>query len=80
MEALDLSNISDRTWNIQACSAVSQQGLNEGMEWLIRNIKDKAAGAGAGAGVGASAGTGAGANAGANAEAGVQENPSAAGQ
>ena len=76
MEALDLSNISDRTWNIQACSAVSQQGLNEGMEWLIRNIKDKAAGAG----VGASAGTGAGANAGANAEAGVQENPSAAGQ
>ena len=35
MEHLDLSNISDRTWNIQACSAVSQQGLNEGMEWLI---------------------------------------------
>ena len=35
MEHLDLSNISDRTWNIQACSAVSQQGLNEGTEWLI---------------------------------------------
>ena len=38
MEHLELSNISDRTWNIQACSAVTQAGLNEGMEWLIQTI------------------------------------------
>ena len=42
MSSLDLENISDRTWNIQACSAVSQQGLNEGMEWLIQTINAKA--------------------------------------
>ena len=34
-EALELNNISDRTWNIQACSAVSQEGLQEGCDWLI---------------------------------------------
>lgn len=42
MASLELENISDRTWNIQACSAVSQQGLNEGMEWLINTINAKA--------------------------------------
>ena len=41
METLELNNISDRGWNIQACSAVSQQGLNEGMEWLIQTINTK---------------------------------------
>ena len=41
MEILELNNISDRGWNIQACSAVSQQGLNEGMEWLIQTINTK---------------------------------------
>ena len=46
MSSLELENISDRTWNIQACSAVSQQGLNEGMEWLINTINQKAAAAG----------------------------------
>ena len=49
METLELSNISDRTWNIQACSAVSQQGLNEGMEWIIQTINAKATATGAGA-------------------------------
>lgn len=48
MSSLDLENISDRTWNIQACSAVSQQGLNEGMEWLINTINAKATTAGTG--------------------------------
>ena len=41
MEHLSLAEITDRTWNIQACSAVSQQGLNEGMEWLIQTINAK---------------------------------------
>lgn len=41
MESLDLSSITDRTWNIQACSAVTKEGLNEGMTWLIETINAK---------------------------------------
>lgn len=41
-EALKLEDIkSDRTWNIQACSAVTKEGLSDGMEWLIKTIGDK---------------------------------------
>ena len=43
MESLELSSIADRTWNIQACSAMTQVGLNEGMKWLIETINTKAA-------------------------------------
>ena len=43
MSNLDLEAISDRTWNIQACSAVTKEGLSEGMEWLIKTISDKEA-------------------------------------
>merc|ERR1711862_1006754 len=32
-----LTGISDRTWFIQACSAMSGEGLQEGMEWLVNN-------------------------------------------
>ena len=38
MENLALSSIEGRTWNIQACSAVSKEGLQEGMEWLTKTI------------------------------------------
>mmetsp|Transcript_4888 Transcript_4888/g.5967 ORF Transcript_4888/g.5967 Transcript_4888/m.5967 type:complete len:185 (-) Transcript_4888:166-720(-) len=41
MESLDLNSISTRSWNIQACSAVTQEGLNEGMAWLIETINSK---------------------------------------
>ncbi len=41
MDSLELNNIDDRTWNIQACSAVTQAGLNEGMEWLITTLNKK---------------------------------------
>eukprot|EP00930_Biecheleria_cincta_P086678 TRINITY_DN7594_c0_g1_i1.p1 TRINITY_DN7594_c0_g1~~TRINITY_DN7594_c0_g1_i1.p1 ORF type:complete len:205 (-),score=59.87 TRINITY_DN7594_c0_g1_i1:145-681(-) len=37
--ALELGNISDRTLNIQACSAKDGTGLEEGMAWLIENRK-----------------------------------------
>merc|ERR1712113_1215322 len=33
--ALGLSEIKDRTWTIQACSAKDGNGLQEGMEWLV---------------------------------------------
>ena len=38
METLKLADISDRTWNIQACSAFTKDGLSDGMEWLIKTI------------------------------------------
>ena len=41
MESLELSAITDRTWNIQACSALTQVGLNEGLKWLIETINAK---------------------------------------
>ena len=41
METLELENISGRTWNIQACSAFTKEGLSEGMEWLIKTISAK---------------------------------------
>ena len=41
MEQTKLQDISDRTWNIQACSAVTKEGLEEGMEWLVNTISEK---------------------------------------
>jgi len=42
MSSLKLEDIKeDRTWNIQACSAVTKEGLSDGMEWLIKTIDVK---------------------------------------
>jgi len=38
---LKLSNIRDRTWTIQACSAKTGEGLQEGMEWLVGNCTSR---------------------------------------
>jgi len=40
-EALNLSAIKDRTWTIQACSAKSGDGLQDGMEWLVNATQAK---------------------------------------
>mmetsp|Transcript_86140 Transcript_86140/g.240898 ORF Transcript_86140/g.240898 Transcript_86140/m.240898 type:complete len:186 (+) Transcript_86140:97-654(+) len=46
-EKLGLNDISDRTWSIQACSAKSGEGLQEGMEWIVEeNQKKRASGSG----------------------------------
>merc|ERR1712226_1097119 len=37
LESLNIS-VSDRTFNIQACSAKAQTGLEEGMGWLIGEV------------------------------------------
>eukprot|EP00435_Cladocopium_sp_Y103_P023143 s1811_g5.t1 len=37
--ALELDAIGDRVWQIQACSAKTSEGLQEGMEWLVGNCK-----------------------------------------
>jgi len=41
MEHLALADITDRNFNIQACSAVTKEGLSDGMEWLIKTISEK---------------------------------------
>lgn len=41
MSTLTLMEIKDRTWTIQACSAVTKEGLQEGMEWLVKTISEK---------------------------------------
>jgi hypothetical protein len=32
--------IKDRAWQIQACSAKTGEGLPEGMEWVVHQLKD----------------------------------------
>ncbi|XP_012566936.1 ADP-ribosylation factor-like protein 3 isoform X1 [Hydra vulgaris] len=39
MEGLNLNSIKDRAWQIQMCSAISGEGLSNGMEWIRKNIK-----------------------------------------
>ncbi|CAF99187.1 unnamed protein product, partial [Tetraodon nigroviridis] len=38
-EVLSLHTIQDRMWQVQACSAVTAEGLQEGMNWVCRNMK-----------------------------------------
>lgn len=38
-EALALSNIRDRPWQIQPCSAIQGDGLEPGMAWLVKQMK-----------------------------------------
>jgi ADP-ribosylation factor-like protein 3 len=38
-EALNLFLIRDRPWQIQGCSAKDGSGLQDGMEWLVKQVK-----------------------------------------
>eukprot|EP00161_Ancyromonas_sigmoides_P026239 TRINITY_DN902_c2_g1_i1.p2 TRINITY_DN902_c2_g1~~TRINITY_DN902_c2_g1_i1.p2 ORF type:complete len:180 (-),score=73.37 TRINITY_DN902_c2_g1_i1:161-700(-) len=38
---LDLVGIRDRQWQIQPCSAKTGEGLQEGMEWMVKAIDSK---------------------------------------
>lgn len=38
-EGLNLFSIRDRPWQIQPCSAKNGEGLQEGMEWLVKQVK-----------------------------------------
>lgn len=42
-QGLNLHTIRDRTWFIQAASAKTGEGLQEGMEWIVSQINDGAA-------------------------------------
>jgi len=39
-EALHLHNIRDRQWQIQPCSAKNGNGLQEGIEWVMKAVED----------------------------------------
>ncbi|XP_033633621.1 ADP-ribosylation factor-like protein 3 [Asterias rubens] len=38
-EGLNLHTIRNRVWQINACSAVTGEGVEEGMEWIVKNVK-----------------------------------------
>ncbi|XP_010782247.1 ADP-ribosylation factor-like protein 3 isoform X1 [Notothenia coriiceps] len=38
-ECLSLHTIRDRMWQVQACSAATAEGLQDGMTWVCRNIR-----------------------------------------
>ncbi|CAB1337058.1 unnamed protein product [Coregonus sp. 'balchen'] len=40
-EGLNLHTYRDRQWQIQACSAVSGEGVQDGMNWICNNIVNK---------------------------------------
>uniref|UniRef100_A0AAF5DNN4 ADP-ribosylation factor-like protein 3 n=1 Tax=Strongyloides stercoralis TaxID=6248 RepID=A0AAF5DNN4_STRER len=37
--SLQLTSIRDRQWQIQPCSALSEEGIKEGMEWITKTLK-----------------------------------------
>ncbi|CAM9316518.1 unnamed protein product [Heterosigma akashiwo] len=46
-DALNLSSIRDRVWQIQPASAKTGEGLQEGMEWIVGQINESGGGGGA---------------------------------
>ena len=36
---LNLNDIKNRKWSIFACSAIKNEGISEGLQWLISNLK-----------------------------------------
>merc|ERR1711871_1588887 len=40
--AMDLISVKDRPWQIQPCSAKTGEGLQDGMEWVVKQCGDKA--------------------------------------
>ncbi|XP_072295389.1 ADP ribosylation factor like GTPase 3, like 1 [Eucyclogobius newberryi] len=40
-EGLNLHTYRDREWQIQACSAVSGEGVQDGMNWICSNIANR---------------------------------------
>jgi len=37
-ESLQLDEIEDRKWSIVACSAKTNEGLQEGVEWVLEEV------------------------------------------
>jgi signal recognition particle receptor subunit beta len=41
-EALELTMITRHQWRIQPCSALTQQGLSDGMSWIASQVQQPA--------------------------------------
>jgi ADP-ribosylation factor-like protein 3 len=41
MDALELTEIQNRAWIINSCSALKGDGVQEGLKWLMENISKK---------------------------------------
>jgi signal recognition particle receptor subunit beta len=37
--ALNLTSIKDHAWHIQACCALTGEGLYQGLEWIVSKLK-----------------------------------------
>jgi len=40
-DGLDLKNISERKWTIQSCSSKSGEGLEDGFQWVMANVRQR---------------------------------------
>ncbi|CAG9535057.1 unnamed protein product [Cercopithifilaria johnstoni] len=40
-EGLQLLSIRDRSWQIQGCSAVTGEGIKDGMDWISKNLRQQ---------------------------------------
>ncbi|CAD5118162.1 DgyrCDS6895 [Dimorphilus gyrociliatus] len=40
-DSLELLSLRDRAWHIQACSALTGEGVTEGMEWAMKTVGRK---------------------------------------
>jgi len=38
-EGLGLHHIKDRPWQIQPCAATTGEGVKDGMEWVVKNVR-----------------------------------------
>ncbi|XP_041476631.1 ADP-ribosylation factor-like protein 3 [Lytechinus variegatus] len=38
-EGLNLHTIRDRVWQMQACSAITNEGIEDGIQWLVKEVK-----------------------------------------
>lgn len=41
VQELGLDAIQTHRWHMQTCSAVTGQGLEEGLEWVVQDAKDR---------------------------------------
>ena len=40
-DALDLNKITQRQWLMQAACATSEEGIVDGLEWLVQRVEEK---------------------------------------
>lgn len=40
-EALSLTSIKNHPWHIQACCAITEEGLKEGLDWVVDKLQNK---------------------------------------